>query len=1299
MNFEKFVKSFRWDLAMRKNPKGGLECPSYREGVKCKYLALCKGSIKTLKDLRRHLGNEFTSRTCREVARRTFFREYRDGEIDIEGKNINGTQTCAAAVVVRKQTQEWDDGASTVPTSDRNDREDCDTDSDTEDERNLAEQEEATTEAGLLDDYYSAVYGGDDDNEEEDVLSVMSAEDDDCWLERNRDSCHELGTIDTTITTTNAAAPPEKQTGEDPASTGKSRGEARGHQDSRPREERVRRSARNKAKNIKEFCDNGNSRIEETTPETAETPASTAGQDNTCGTSSEYDTSLFERFCQAKQDGSFDRQWTPLEVQQLKLFRMLTEARAPLYLYDKIADWAHTNYLCGLYEGGATMESRDKFVNTMRKRQDQERHVPITEDVCLPYSKKRVRFTRFDFKEALYSLLTDKELMKEEHLMFRGDKENPIVPPIAKADLTTGEVDFPPDHVFADLLSGKVATMAHKLLVKVEGRDVDTMVIWFLDKTHLDTHGRNQVEPLRFTLGIFNGAARRRPKWWRTLAFIPNSTQYKNDKLDGTDNNLDYQFLLRKSLRSYHEFARRGGVYWEVQFGGRKLPLVMKLYSGMLQGDTEGHLKAVGHKGSAGAKNKKDKTKHRPCRRCNTPYTELANWDYPFQLTKRCDIEDKEGVRKRTAEDSGYRFKKGMKDYYSAFERLDGDKNVIHKMNRGQGMMGSIGTPQDTLHGMSERKRAIDGFRTQRKRQKLCQKEGGESNKKSGANKKQFLLFASAWKEMCEGALNVWGVSFQHQSDRTLPRTNFRVGALSTEKINANEQPGLLMLYLTLMCSFLGEFLFGEKQTKAYKCIGGLGDDRVGDWVNALDSMLLCERFTKSEEIPMDELMLFDRHLPLYLDSVSDAIQRGEGDGMKLPKVHGRRHSTMDITNYGSALHHDSEVGELSHIEGAKRFSDQTQKRAEVLDEQQAKLYAAGVTADACYNSYQADAVTFIGTGKRRKQPILQGKSFLMINSKIHYTRGQTNGGETHMEANWKFYNNEKKGVEKLLAKTVLPLCGTDRLQLFNSYHPRNEDGMTTGVIYRAEPCRRTTTKHRHDIGWLDWAVVQVEDDGEPAEVAQIVCFLELPRVAEDCWDEHTGSRLERCDRSRACAVITRSDGVIDKNTGQVQNPVLADDSQLVHRVTKRYKGAVHSAHRNLLYAVVPANRIKGPCTCVPDILPESGGQTDQRYKVGTNIQVSKVDFFYFPPEICWKDLFVTKMRQEIARLEDNGAPKVDSAQAIRERTNARRRKQEKWEAEHRKRSAKNKKDKDSSNSEEEATESEEDSSDEDGET
>jgi hypothetical protein len=84
-------------------------------------------------------------------------------------------------------------------------------------------------------------------------------------------------------------------------------------------------------------------------------------------------------------------------------------------------------------------------------------------------------------------------------------------------------LDPPPSVVqnIADIDTSDVYRTAHKNLCTCPNQVV-CGIICYIDKLATDRHGHLSLEPMYFTLSIFNKKTRNRPEAWRPLGYIPN---------------------------------------------------------------------------------------------------------------------------------------------------------------------------------------------------------------------------------------------------------------------------------------------------------------------------------------------------------------------------------------------------------------------------------------------------------------------------------------------------------------------------------------------------------------------------------------------------------------------------------------------------------------------------------------------------------------------------------------------------------------------------------------------------------
>ena len=116
--------------------------------------------------------------------------------------------------------------------------------------------------------------------------------------------------------------------------------------------------------------------------------------------------------------------------------------------------------------------------------------MPTVIQFKLPKAKQEVKVIVHNVTAAIHSLLSDKELMKADNLVFH---DNPLEDP-NKNDKST----------IKDVNDGSCYKNAYTYYCSNHEKDVLCPLILFIDKTHTDAKGSLSLEPVYLTLGIFN---------------------------------------------------------------------------------------------------------------------------------------------------------------------------------------------------------------------------------------------------------------------------------------------------------------------------------------------------------------------------------------------------------------------------------------------------------------------------------------------------------------------------------------------------------------------------------------------------------------------------------------------------------------------------------------------------------------------------------------------------------------------------------------------------------------------------
>ena len=163
---------------------------------------------------------------------------------------------------------------------------------------------------------------------------------------------------------------------------------------------------------------------------------------------------------------------------------------------------------------------------------------PIHTIIRLP-SKRTAKISKFDIITSIFTLLTDTELMVNENLLL-----NDISFTNPNSDLSNEST------IVSDFHHGSAFKRAHKKLC-THPIDILIPIIPFIDGTPIDPYGRNKLEVVMFTLGIFKQSTRNKTSCWRLLGYLPDpchESSGQNDYNESSSRNnaiskrMDYTF-------------------------------------------------------------------------------------------------------------------------------------------------------------------------------------------------------------------------------------------------------------------------------------------------------------------------------------------------------------------------------------------------------------------------------------------------------------------------------------------------------------------------------------------------------------------------------------------------------------------------------------------------------------------------------------------------------------------------------------------------------------------------------------
>jgi hypothetical protein len=102
----------------------------------------------------------------------------------------------------------------------------------------------------------------------------------------------------------------------------------------------------------------------------------------------------------------------------VELLDLLRRGKCPIFLFDEIIKWTRRAIVHYNIKFDQSIDfTRDKMINAITTKYDMKGLFPITESLYLPGGHVNTVLVFHDFQQCIYSLLTDKDLMKDENLI------------------------------------------------------------------------------------------------------------------------------------------------------------------------------------------------------------------------------------------------------------------------------------------------------------------------------------------------------------------------------------------------------------------------------------------------------------------------------------------------------------------------------------------------------------------------------------------------------------------------------------------------------------------------------------------------------------------------------------------------------------------------------------------------------------------------------------------------------------------------------------------------------------------
>ena len=851
---------------------------------------------------------------------------------------------------------------------------------------------------------------------------------------------------------------------------------------------------------------------------------------------------------------SIDRQ----EMVLLELFDILREAGAPMYTFDKLTDWAYRNSR-DLVDNKPI--SRRLFFKSISKKtygdKLSEAMKPIVETHRMPSTGAKMKLIRYSFKAQLASLLLNEDLMNEKNLLL--NKDDPFKP-----------LNSDSNPVLDDLNTGWWHPETTEEIC-LKDNEILLGIIFFIDAGKVTN--RQSVEPVTFTLSIFNRLTRFKAEAWRTLAYIEN--------LDNAMKNLKKKYNSKMKLEDYHYMlsvifdevksllGKDKGLKHTLTIGGVEYDVVFKVAVQNIMGDCMGLDKLCLFYGSNSLETS------RMCRDCNVPPMLSDDPEFKCTFTKISQLVglSKEGFKNMSI----HALTNAMKDIYFGARQM-----CIYQC-----------TPGEPLHAIL-----------------------------LGLIKYLYEVFEKDIPKktlrLINQIVNYYYSKFSRQSCKNMPSlAPFLSGINDCDMLGAKEQYArLFAIFIALnnrevihSLSTQPRHRYDAEKKRSVQIDPMTLEDAI-KWYRLVELTLIMYQWImlpkhKKADVtpPSDsEESRGQKAIRRYMHKYRDLVKNRGGHGVKLLKFHQLLHYTKEILKDGSIQNIDTGRCESIAVTMYKRISIWTQRRQLLLTEQLAHRHLECITAEELGRTlskrYFSHGRTFCQKETERESG-LSGSRFTMKltdseDNEYSYLRKTLTISWKGVPVDASYHSLVFQNLTKrLFLNTGDGGCLTECSEVIG----RTEFIHSDGTIFRAHP------NYRNDGMWYDWCKIKWSKKGLPIP-AKIIMFLDLSDcklMDADAQDEMRNAIIEEINTlqqtrvNRRFANRERIDYLTTDKWAVIRSAYSADDSTEIHRNLntneKKYNIDSCLTHRVLLEdecRIVPLETISTSCYVLPGTYTES---------------------------------------------------------------------------------------------------------------
>jgi hypothetical protein len=701
---------------------------------------------------------------------------------------------------------------------------------------------------------------------------------------------------------------------------------------------------------------------------------------------------------------------------KIELLKLLNTAKAPLYLFDSIMTWAKN--AVNKYDVDFGIEkntTRQNFIKELKLKYRLDTIEPTIKEVKLRGSGNTIELVTHSFKHSFYSILNDDHLMASNNLLI--NKES-----IFEIDTIRNGMDGN----YNDISTGIVYQKAKKEYL-TQPNDVLCPIIFFIDKTHTDVNGRLCLEPIRFTIGIFNRETRNNPRAWRSLGYIHDQAQMK--KVTPLQKAIDYHHMMEVILEEFKQ-CQSEGMNWQLKLSNETFDVNFKIPVLFIIGDTEGQDKICGRFTS------RSNVSHL-CRCCDCPFEETDNPEFKYKLNNHQKIMKK--IRKSS--------KQELRSI--AMHKLTNAWADVKFCDSERGLFGAVcGDLMHCLqHGLFTYLVTLL-FDQKKIRNVLSDQEIQESVNIYSTRSAFPEAYCTEFDAICRS----YGKMLMHQSDRSLQRTHFYSNYTTVTRKNASEMSGILLVYLMVFNSSEGEQNIDNQ----------LGEGRTAKFIHLFELMLMLESVLKQDDLKIGMVRLLHKFMPFLLNTFKETINRQVGCQMKIIKFHLPVHFASDIQRFGVMNNFDTGIGESHHKSEAKLPAKNTQRRRSKFELQTAQRQIENIAINIAHSNICRSEEKL----EADRSCVETCKWFRYIFDENHnISKYKSNNQRQNREiCQWKDTQLQKQ-LQEACTLISTQNCVKLPFRFFSQYN-------RGGSIFRADPA------YESNEPWYDWVTIQWMEDG-----------------------------------------------------------------------------------------------------------------------------------------------------------------------------------------------------------------------------